>query len=345
MATPDDAYEVKSTFNERYGILSRKMLRLLSEDSRVSISELAKALGVSRRTAANRLRGIEGEFSIKYSLELNEQVLNLTRPHLIAVKFKKKPDYDAITKMLQSSYIPQCAVATKGHYDMLVYANSHDSKEYAHWEKSMQILLSEYEADWRTSEIVHRQLGFFPIRNELLDRIDIPDKYKALLKILNVNSRASFNNISKELDMHVSSVAYNFNRLLKLGYIKRFTLSMDPPKDLSFMSFFAKYNPSRRYEVHCSIARKALMYDDPNSLVSRYLITAPLLGSYDFFTMGAFDNADVAYSADVKFHKHVFKEDKVRVVHAAVDRVLFGRLPIRSLDTSKEYNMIRWNVT
>jgi hypothetical protein len=44
---------------------------------------------------------------------------------------------------------------------MAVYANALSSREYAHWDKSMQILLSDYGVEWKASEVVHRQLGYF----------------------------------------------------------------------------------------------------------------------------------------------------------------------------------------
>ena len=57
--------EFRSDFNERYGLVTRKMLRMLSENSRISVSELSKGLGVSRLTARNRLRKLESEFGVR----------------------------------------------------------------------------------------------------------------------------------------------------------------------------------------------------------------------------------------------------------------------------------------
>ena len=86
---------------------------------------------------------------------------------------------------------------------------------------------------------------------------------------------------------------------MKLGYIKSFTTTMELPKDVSLMTFFSRYTPYEGYEEASAVARKTFTSDDDAPLVSRYLITAPLIGSYDFFTIGAFDNSDVAYKDDV----------------------------------------------
>ncbi len=336
--------DLRSEFNERYNLVTRKMVRLLSENSRASISEISKAVSMSRKTVVDRIRKMEEEFRISYTVEFNESALGLVSPHLICVKFDSKPDYAKVTKLLGQSYIPQFAVATKGQYDLIIYAVGTFGREYARWDKNMQILIGELGGEWRSSEVVHRQLGFLPLRNELLDRVEMPQKYRDMLKILNSNSRTSFQEMSKTLGMHFNTVAYNFNKLLKTNYLKRFTITMDKPKDVTLMTFFSKYRPTENYEKDSAKSRRALQGDDENSLISRFLMTAPLIGTYDFFTMGAYDNPEAAYKHDVLFHKQVMEEEHPRIIYATIDSVIFGRLPIRSVDTKKEYNLMKWDV-
>lgn len=335
-------YEVRSEFNDRYNLITRKMVRMLSENSRTSISDISKSVLLSRRTVVERMRKIEQELGIRYTVEFNESALGLVSPHIIAVKFDKKPDYDHVTRVLRQSYIPQFAATTRGRYDMIVYAIATSSRDYAHWDKSMQILLGEYGADWRPSEVVHRQLGFLPLRSEIIGRTQVPDKYKEMLKMLNENSRTSFQSISKKLGMHFNTVAYNFNKLLKTNYVKRFTITMDKPSQVTLMSFLSRYKPREDYENASAKARKAFMSDDDYPLISRYIMTAPLIGSYDFFTIGVFDSLDAAYRYDIRYHKQVQRRQGVRLLYGEIDRILFGRLPIRSVDTKKEYSTIVW---
>jgi len=335
-------YEFKSEFNDRYNLVTRKLVRMLSQDARISTSNLSKALGISRKTVHDRLLKVDAEFGIRYTIELNENLVKLSSPHLVVVKFDSKPDYEHVTELLKSSYIPQLAIATKGKYDLIIFAAATSSKQYAHWDKSMQILLQKYGADWHSSEVVHRQLAFFPLRNELIERLEIEPKYKEMIKLLNVNGRSSFKHISDTLGMHFNTVAYNFNKLLKMNYIKRFTITMNKPPNATLMSFFSKYRPSEGYENRSALARKAFMSDDEYSLISRYLMCAPLIGSFDFFTLGAFDNFDTAYKKDILYHKKIFVKDKIKIEYGEVERVLLGQLPIRSIDTMSEYNTIKW---
>src|SRR5208283_1892641 len=98
-------HEFNSDFNEKYNVVTRKILRALSENSRISISDLAKGLGTSRMTARLKLKRVSEEFNIRYTVEFNESMLKLAAPHLIVVKFGSKPDYARVAKLLSQSHI------------------------------------------------------------------------------------------------------------------------------------------------------------------------------------------------------------------------------------------------
>ncbi len=338
---PDE--EFKSAFNEKYSITARKVFRAVSRNSRAKITEIAGELDVSRRTTALKLAAMERELKLHYTLELDEERLGLNRPHLILAKFHEKPDWPRIKNLIARSHIPQLAAAISGTYDLLIYANALSGIEYARWDKSMQILLAPYKVEWQTSEVVHRQLGFFPLRNEIIEKAGIKEKYKKILSILNDNSRMSFQVLARALGMNVNTAVYNFNSLLKLGYIKSFTTTMELPMNVSLMTFFSKYTAAEGYENSAATARSTFTNDDDNPLISRYLITAPLIGSYDFFTLGAFDSKEIAYREDIQYHKNAFRKFNAKILYGEVKEVLLGKLPIRSMDTKKDYSTIVWN--
>ncbi|MEM3282059.1 MAG: winged helix-turn-helix transcriptional regulator [Candidatus Micrarchaeaceae archaeon] len=335
-------YRFESDFNKEYSILVRKLFRLLSEDSRTSISNLSEKIGTSRHTVVTKLKRLEADLKLLYTIEFNEDVIGLSNPHIILIKFSNKPDYNEIARLLSKSYIPQLVATVKGNYDMLIYANSASRDEYVHWDKSMQIKLAKYGTLWQTSEVAHRQLGFFPIRNELLAKLDIPEKYKRMLLILNADSRISFKDLSKELGMHFNTVTYNFRNMLKMNYIRRFTSVIRERGSLAVMTTFGKYVISESFEEDAAKERKALMSDDEFSMISRYVLVSQLIGSYDYFSIGVFDNEDKAYKYDVKYYKETMAKDKVKVMYGTIDEVLLGSLPLRSIDTKANYNLIRW---
>ncbi len=227
-------YSFESEFNSRNNLLTRKMIRLLSQDARMPISSIANALGVSRISVRKRLERMEQEFGMRYVAELNEEVLGFAAQHLISVKFDKKPDYETIGKMLEKSYIPQLAFTTRGAYDLIIYAVSASTMEYAHWDRSMQILLAEYGAEWKTSEIVHRHLGFCPIRPELLDRLAMPDKYRGMLKILD-RIKIQFDGCHKVIEL-----IFAFSITPVMDYMEMLAAHLNRPKQI-FSEIFGMY--------------------------------------------------------------------------------------------------------
>lgn len=332
-----------SRYNQRYNTVSKRILRMLSEDSRASLTSMSKELNVSRRSIATRIKRLEGELDINYVPELNEDALGFSNQHLIAVKFEDKPDFDEIGKLLSASRVPQMVAQVRGTFDMLIYANAPSRQEYVRWDKGTQVALADYNVMWHPSEIAHRQLGFFPIRNKLIEAANLKPKYKNLLLHLNRNARASFQEISKETDMHFNTVSYEFWKLMKMNYVKRFTIAMSIPKDVAVMVHFGKYVLPKTFEQDMQKTRREYKADEDNPLISRYILCSQLIGSYDFAAMGVFDDYNTAYKRQVKYYKEVLKPERARVEYGQIERILFGRLPIRTVNTAKEYDTVVWD--
>jgi DNA-binding Lrp family transcriptional regulator len=338
----ENEYEVESAFNKKYNITTRKIVRLLSEDSRISVSEISKRLGVSRPTVKSKIDKLEKELGIRYTLEIDEKALGLISPHLIEVKFNREPDYEKIRTVLSESYIPQVAFSTQGAYDLVIYANAFSGGEYIHWNMAMLELLSEYGVKWLPSEMAHKHLGFFPLRKEAIEKADIDENSKKLLICLNDDARQSFQEMSRRMGMHASTVKYNFDKLMKQGYIKRATITMDPVKSLSFMTFFDDYTPTKSFEESSAKARKAIMFDEEYPLISRYLVSGPLVGSHTLFVMSVFDSKASAHKYGLDYHKRMYAAHDPKRALGEVKDVILGRLPIRSVDIRKEYKTINW---
>ncbi len=338
-----ESYEFQSKFNEVSNIMLRKVTRMLSQDSRMSVTEMAKQLNVSRKTVENYINKAEKEFGIKYTVEFDEERLNLNNPHMILVKFAKKPRQEDIKRVLSSSHIPQLAAVINGTYDLLIYANAENSNEYVYWDKTTQVSLSEYKPLWQSSDLAFIHLGFFPLRNSLLDRLQVPDAHKKILLLLNENARMSFSEMSRRLKMKPNTLAYNFKKLLKSGYIKRFTMVMTNPPQMSLLSLFGKYRLAEGFENDAMAMRKEVsLLDDKMPLVSRCLFSGQLIGSYDFFFVGAYDDYKTGYDHLVRYYRRRFRKHDVRATTGTIGKVLLGDFPIRNLDVRKEFDMMRW---
>ncbi len=335
-------YDFHSEFNDEYSVPTRRMLRILSEDSRTSITKLASDLGLSRQTAKNRLSSVEKALDVRYTLELNEKVLGNLVPHVVVMEFAKEPDYSYITKLLSKSYIPQLAFTVKGKNRMIIYAIATSLTQYAYWNSTMSIFLSKYGVNSYSSEVVHKQLGFVPLRNELIERLGIDSNTKALIKLLNENSRESIQKLSKALGRHFNTVTYTFEKLVKDGYIKRFTLTVAAQKGMTPSCFLIKYMVKEHREKDSSRARKGVTYDDPDSIANRYIFNSSMVGSWDLFGMGVFDSYDAGHEHCEMFYKRTMGRHIVRMDFNAIDRVLVGRLPLRSIDVKAGYETLDW---
>ncbi len=298
-------YEFHSTFNDNYSVPTRRIMRMLSENSRTSLTKLASELKLSRRTVKERLGNIERSLGVRYTLELNEELLGASIPHIAVLKFEKKPDYEYMAKLLKKSYIPQLAFSVKGANIVYIYAISASRKDYAYWDNTMSVLLSDYGIDWYSSEIIHKQLGFVPIRSEFIGKLDIDHRMKELLLALNENSRASVQELSRAVGKHFNTVAYTLQKLQKSGLIKRFTLTMDKQKGITPIAFLLKYVPKKNFEHDAAKTRLAIKSDDRYSIVSRYNLTAPLIGSWDYFGICSFDSYKTGYEHCLSYFKQV----------------------------------------
>jgi DNA-binding Lrp family transcriptional regulator len=335
-------YEYHSRFNDDYTLPTRRIVRILSENSRTSLTKIAEQLGVSRRTVQNRLRSIEKALEIRYTLELDENKLGVPTPHIVVMEFAKKPDYNHVSNLLKKSYIPQLAFTLKGKNQICVYAIAASPTHYARWNSTMGILLSKYGVNIFSSDITHKQLGFVQLRNELIDRLEIEPNTKNLIKLLNENSRASIQQLSKGLGKHFNTVTYTFNKLVGSGYIKRFTLTMGRQADMVPARFLIKYMVKEHRERDSAKARLAIKADDKDSIVNRYIFNSSLVGAWDHFGLGVFDSYKTGYEHCVGYYKQTMGRHIVRMDFDTIEKVLIGRLPLRSIDTRAAYNVLNW---
>ncbi len=315
------------------------MLRMLSMNSRVTVSEMSRSLGVPRQNVMLRLSKIEKHFGIRYTLEIDPAKIGLTEPHLIAVRFRHKPDYARIKRLLSESGVAQLAVSASGKYDLLIYANAFSKTEYYSWDARMRsTLVLYYGARWEESEISYQRLGFFPIRNEVINRSRLKPKDKAMLAMLNDNSRAPLKKISRAAGINYKTVAYRLKRLMSGGIIKRFTISLGIHEHMFPMAIFGRFIPPEDSEGVARTTQRLFTSDDPDPLVNKYQATAALMGSYGFFAFGVFKNRHRAYNDLVLEYKRTYRRfGYTESSYAELRNVLLGVLPLRNVDPKAVY--------
>ncbi|MDE1874255.1 MAG: Lrp/AsnC family transcriptional regulator [Candidatus Micrarchaeota archaeon] len=318
---------------------TKRLLRALSMNSRITVGGLARATGVTRRNVQFRLAFLQKRLRISYTLELDQGKMGLTEPHIVAVKFKRKPDYGKIGALLASSPTTQLALATDGRYDLLVYANSRSAAEYYSWDAAMRSrLVPEYGAEWESSEISYQRLGFFSLRNEAIAASQLKQKDKELLMALNENARLPLKRLASKTGMNYKSVAYHLKALVSRGIIRRFTMVLGANSGVVPAVVLGRFVPPEDAAGVANVTQRTFSAEDSELLVNRYQLTAALVGSYGFMVLGAFKNRHRAYAELFKLYKNLYRRfGYTRSYPAVVTRVLVGRLPIRNADNMKIY--------
>ncbi|EHR39337.1 MULTISPECIES: Lrp/AsnC family transcriptional regulator [Alishewanella] len=109
-----------------------KLLALLQRDARASISDLARALQLSRTTVQNRLQKLQDNGIIKgFTVELGESYLsNLVSAH-VSIKVKQKLTARTNVELRQ---MPQIAAlyAISGEYDLIAIVQAQTTEQLSH---------------------------------------------------------------------------------------------------------------------------------------------------------------------------------------------------------------------
>ncbi|MCC5452058.1 Lrp/AsnC family transcriptional regulator [Rheinheimera sp. UJ51] len=109
-----------------------KLLALLQKDARASISDLARALSLSRATVQNRLQKLQETGVIKgYTVEVGENWLaSLVAAH-VSIKVKQKLTARTNNEL---KHIPQIAAlyAISGEYDLIAIVQAQSTEQLSH---------------------------------------------------------------------------------------------------------------------------------------------------------------------------------------------------------------------
>jgi DNA-binding Lrp family transcriptional regulator len=109
-----------------------KLLSLLQRDARASISDLARAMSVSRATVQNRMQKLQDSGVIKgYTLDLGEAYLaNLVSAH-VSIKVKQKLTARTNIELRQ---LPQISAlyAISGEYDLIAIVQAQSTEQLSH---------------------------------------------------------------------------------------------------------------------------------------------------------------------------------------------------------------------
>jgi DNA-binding Lrp family transcriptional regulator len=109
-----------------------KLLGMLRRNARASISDLARALNVSRSTVQNRLHRLEQSGVVKgYVLEYGSAFLSQLVSAHVAIKVRQKLTTKTNVELKQISQISEL-YAISGEYDLIAVVQAQSTEQLSH---------------------------------------------------------------------------------------------------------------------------------------------------------------------------------------------------------------------
>ena len=212
--------------------LPYRLLKELYKNSRVSLRGLARELGVSHHTVAKTLERLEREYDIAYTLEINEAALGFSEGKLITIKFETMPDRDKLVQRFRKDTFIQDAYLCTGDFDAILYVVGLTPQDFQRWQFNLRVDLSQYNPILKFSSVNDYTVGFFPLRNEIIQSSTVlTDTEKRILCLLNDNSRIKLSELIKMGKTTQMKTVYLLQKKFReKGIIKRVTALIQKPE-------------------------------------------------------------------------------------------------------------------
>ena len=274
--------------------LPYKLLMSIYEDSRASLKELGRKVGVTYHVVASTLERLEKEFDITYTLHLDEGKMGFASGKVITLKFGNPPKIDYLKTRFQKDPFVQDAYLATGDFDLLLYVVGLNEFDFGAWQYKLRMDMAEYKPQLSSSVMYDSIVGFFPLKNELIEKCEVLSEVeKRILMLLNGNSRMRLNKIIRQAKTTQMRVIYSIKKMKEKGIIKKFTaLSQNPQKKL-MVAYVVSNIPN---EKHMSTQKRyweEMMIEDFHEGVNEYAIAADVVGAYDQINVSTFEKGEL----------------------------------------------------
>ncbi|MDE1871477.1 MAG: Lrp/AsnC family transcriptional regulator [Candidatus Micrarchaeota archaeon] len=321
-----------------YSYTKRALLRELSENSRVSVSELAQKTKHSRNTIISNLKFLEKEFGVRYTLEFDIQKLGYTHTQISFIKFGIKPTLEEIKDAFKGgeNYIIFLAV-TEGDSDLILKTIADTSTEYIYWGIGIYQKLIRFDPVIRSSNIVSNIIGFMPLPSSVIEKFDLTkikmdSLDKKILILLNKDCRMTYNEIARELKENTQTIRYRLQVLDKSKLIRRYTIVLEKPPQKHILVY--NYSIALTSSTIENYKRSLDYYADVEGslpFTNKFFYVSSAIGMYNTIGMAYFDNLDEVIAT----HKRIFEKDKIDIKHSKILNVIYGSVPIQNADIKK----------
>ena len=325
------------------------ILRELSKNSRATITGLAKASGYSRVTTIKIVDKLTKELDLRFTTEVNMDRLGLSERYLIALKFREKVPERVLQELFESDIYAQNVYLINGNFNLLAYVVADSAVNYIKWETRLAEKLSKYGLTIMPSRHVFAHFGYMPMNESFTKfisgehRLDETDKN--MLKMLNHKSRSSYKELGDKLHISEATARYRLFRLVRRGFITRFTIAVQNPGDnYSSVVYLINYifTETTSSTAFLNARNSYFADDDKQPTFNTFQLIFPISGSFRSFGMVLCEDKRTAMEKAVHRHRKIFRNEKINILYGEIIKPIKGILPYRSMDIRKDYKIVDW---
>ena len=249
-------------------IKDKKILYELDTNSRQSIPQLSKKVGLHRNAVRYRIKRLEKQgiittfYTVIDSYKLGYMVLKFYTAYQNATSTIKKE----IVNYLVKSKITWLVSSVEGEFDLdVIFWIKNMNQFYSYWNKTLnkygkylrdQVLYYQIQAiSYRPSYLLFDKRKPDNEKCEITGNestIQIDDLDYRLLYLLSSDARLSIVNITKKLGITTNIARYRIKKLIKLDIIQGFRINIDISKfgyqNVKVDLFLNNYNAIRRLD-------------------------------------------------------------------------------------------------
>ena len=308
--------------------LPYRLLAEIHKDSRRSMKELGRSLGISHHTVSRTLEKLEEKYGLAYTLDFDPGKLGFSEGRIITIKFEERPGLDFLKQRFEKDIFVQDVYSAEGDFDLLLYVIGLTPTEFAAWQWKLRIDLKKYKPLLKISTADNFVIGFLPLRNQLIEMSDkLSGVEKKILTELNENSRIKLNELIKRSKTTQMKVIYAMKKFKKEGIIKKYTALVQNPTKRIFLAFTILFSPNENHSKLRSVFLKELVKEDLHSATSDYSVILDTVGAYDSIYICTFDSGEGLSRIGPDMQKSVFSDEAPKIDRAVLTGVITGKWP------------------
>ena len=309
--------------------LPYEILKRIYFNSRISLRQFGKELGISYHVVKSVLEKLEKEYAIKYTLELDEVALGFLPGKIILVKFSERPSIEIIKSELANDPYVQNAYLAEGDFDLLLHVVGLSQREFGAWQWKFRLKFSKQGATLYVADISRLIIGFLPLRNEVIEKSPVLSKSeKQILMLLNSNSRMKLVEIAKKLKVKdLDRILYIIRKLKSMGIIKKFSaLTQNPDKRL-FYAYTAYVNPTEEHGKLKIEFFKGITSGLDTEIISEYNMVLDAQGFFDIIFICAFKDGEALAKRGPDLLKALWSKENPVIKKAILTGIIVGEWP------------------